>query len=116
MGIHVDDMVVVSTSDDIKRTYTNKIKEEIDMKHLGEAKVVLGVQVEQEEGIIYVHQKDNTEKLLNMYGMKECNTVITPIDMNVKMENYEVSKRCDIKAYQELMRRQMFLNRYRDLI
>ncbi|XP_043263425.1 secreted RxLR effector protein 161-like [Colletes gigas] len=42
--------------------------------------------------------------------MRECNTATTPIDLDVKMDNYETSKRCNIKDYQELMGRLMFLS------
>lgn len=45
-GIHVDDMATVSSDNKIERKYINKIKQKIDIKNLGEAKTVLGMQVE----------------------------------------------------------------------
>ena len=34
----------------------------------------------------------------------------TPIDMNVKVDSYADSNKCDVKEYQELMGRLMFLS------
>ena len=61
------------------------------------------MQVEQESGRVYMHQKDYIKKLL--YGM-ECNSVSMPIDVNVKMDSYADSNKCD----QELMGRLIFLS------
>lgn len=57
-----------------------------------------------------MHQKDYIKKLLLIYGMEECNSVSTPIDMNVKMDSYADSNKCDVKEYQELMGRLMILS------
>lgn len=109
-GIHVDDMPTVSSDDKFEKSYIDKIREHIDIKDLGEAKVVLGMQVDQKEEKLYVHQKKYIEKLLELYEMRECNAVKTPIDTNTKFENYKESKKVDIQAYQELIGRLMFLS------
>ena len=56
-GIHVDDMVIVSGDDDIEKCYMSRIGKRIDIKCLDDAKCILGMQVEQKSGRIYVHQK-----------------------------------------------------------
>jgi len=109
-GIHVDDMPTVSSDDKFEKRYIDKIREYIDIKDLGEAKVVLGMQVDQKEGKLYVHQKTYIEKLLELYGMKECNAVKTPMDIHTKFENCEESKKTDVLAYQELLGRLMYLS------
>lgn len=109
-GIHVDDMVVVSSDERFERSYMKKIEQHIDIKNIGEAKTVLGMQLDQEDGKIYVHQKNYIEKLIEMYGMKDCNTVKSPIDMNMKMEDYNESGHADVRKYQELIGRLMYLS------
>jgi len=109
-GIHVDDMPIVSSDDKFEKNYIDKIREYIDIKDLGEAKVVLGMQVEQKVGKLYVHQKMYIEKLLELYGMKECNAVKTPMDIHTKFENCEESKKADVLVYQELLGRLMYLS------
>lgn len=98
-SLHVDDMVIVSSDNDIEERYMKNIGEKIDIKNLGNPKCVLGMQIEQENGKIYVHQRDYIKKLLLMYGTSEYNTVSSPIDINAKMDKYEDSKKCDTKDY-----------------
>lgn len=50
------------------------------------------------------------KKTAVMYGIDECNSVSTPIDVNVKMDSYADSNKCNVKEYQELMGRLMFLS------
>lgn len=109
-AIYVDDMVVVSSNIDIEKYYMNRVGSKINLKCLGDAKYILGMQVEQENGRVYVHQQDYIKKLLIMYGMDECNSVSTPIDVNIKMDNYADSNKCNTKEYQELVGRLMFLS------
>lgn len=108
-GIHVDDMVIISSGESFEKEYIDKIKRYIDIKDLGEANTVLGMQIEHEEGRIYVHQKKYIQKLLQLYGMEECNTVGSPMDVNVTMEECSDSEPADVHAYQELMGRLMYL-------
>ena len=49
-GILVDDMVIVSSDDDVEKCYMSRIRKRIDLKYLGDAKCILGMQVEQESG------------------------------------------------------------------
>lgn len=108
-GIHVDDMITVSSDDKFEESYMNKIKQYIE-KNFGKAKLVLGMQVDQEDGKIFVHQKKYIEKLLELYEMEECNSVGSPIDINVKMDKCEESRRIDTQIYQELLGRLMYLS------
>jgi len=61
------------------------------------------MQVIQEDGKLYVHQKEYIKKLLGIYGMEECNAVASPIDVNIKLEACEESERIDAGIYQELI-------------
>ena len=44
-GILVDDMVIVSSDDDVEKCYMSRIRKRIDLKYLGDAKCILGMQV-----------------------------------------------------------------------
>ena len=109
-GIHVDDMITVSSDDEFERGFMKKIEQYMEIKDLGEAKTVLGMEVTQEEGKVYVDQKNYIKRLLELYEMEECNIVRSPMDLNVKMEEYKESERVDVRTYQELMGRLMYLS------
>jgi len=101
-AIHVDDMIVVSSDEKYENKYMKEIAKNIEIKDIGEAKSILGIQIEQERECIKVHIKNYIYKLLELYGMIECNPVTTPIDINVKMDKeYE---------YQELLGRLMYIS------
>ncbi|CAK9796271.1 Copia protein [Anthophora plagiata] len=97
------DMVTILSSQEFEDKCMKSIRKEIDLKDIGPSKSILGMQIEQKGGNIYVHQKKYIERLLYSYGMMECNAVTLPIDVNVKMENYEESEKCNTAEYQELM-------------
>lgn len=65
--IYADDMITISNVNEFEEKYMKKIEKDIDIKDLGEAKVFLGMQVEQDNESIYVHQRDYTEKLLKKH-------------------------------------------------
>lgn len=109
-GVHVDDMPLVSSNDFFEEFYMKKIKKQINIKDLGTAKTVLGMQLDQQEGRTYVHQKNYIDKLLKLYGMEDCNPVGSPIDTNQKLEECEGSNKCNAKLYQELLGRLMYLS------
>jgi len=65
-------MVTALSDNEFKKGYIEEIKQFIDLKDLGEAETVLGMQVIQEDGKLYVHQKEYIKKLLGIYGMEDC--------------------------------------------
>lgn len=109
-AVHVDDVITVSSDDGFERLYMDRVKRYIDLKDLGEAKEVLEMQLRQDEGKIFVHRRKYIQKMLILYGMEECNTVTTPIDPNVNMDKCDGSESTDIKEYQELLGRLMYLS------
>lgn len=63
-GVYVDDMPAVSSDDEFEKRYMKKLIQYIDIKELGEAKTVFGMQLIQDEGKLYIHQKE--------YILKNC--------------------------------------------
>lgn len=57
-----------------------------------------------------MYQKDYIEKLLRLYGMEDCNPAKLPMDVNKKLDEYEGSGKCDVKMYQELLGRLMYVS------
>ena len=76
----MDDMIVVSSSDSFKEKYTGKLKKFIELKELGNAKRVLGMELEQRDGKTFFNQKGCIRDLLYLYGMTDCNEVKAPMD------------------------------------
>jgi len=79
-GVHVDDMIVVSSNEEFDKKHMKEINKKINMKNLGEAKTTVGIQVEH-MGHIEIHWKDYIKKLLEMYEIKKYKPAVTPIDV-----------------------------------
>ncbi|XP_017765583.1 PREDICTED: uncharacterized mitochondrial protein AtMg00810-like [Eufriesea mexicana] len=78
--------------------------------NFGAAKQVLGMQLIQENGKIFMSQRNYIENLLEAYGMIDSNEVNSPMDVNQKHSEDEGSPKCDEKAYRELLGRLMYLS------
>lgn len=109
-GVHVDDMATVSSSDEYEKKFMNKVKSKVEIKDIGEGKSILGMEIEYGENKLYVHQKDYIRQLLHTYGMTDCNVAATPVDINQKLENHEGSEECDVRSFQELIGKLMYLS------
>ncbi|MBW0500218.1 hypothetical protein O181_039933 [Austropuccinia psidii MF-1] len=73
---HVDDIAVFGKD---VTPFKNQLKSEFDVKDMGNAKLMLGIQVIQiPEGLV-LSQAHYIESLLELYGMENCRPVVTPM-------------------------------------
>lgn len=90
IGIYVDDMIL-ATNDTV---WMNDIKKQLgskfEMKDMGKISTCLGIEFSRDcENRVYLSQKSYIDKVLERFGMSECKPVVTPIDVNVKLEKPE---------------------------
>ena len=79
----------------------NILKQKFKMKDQGKIKYFLGIEFTYEDNIIYMHQKQCIQKLLEKFGMKDCKPKYTPNDSNINKMCSESSKFIDGKLYKE---------------
>jgi hypothetical protein len=85
--VYVDDILLISNS----LPYINKMKQELskifEMKDLGEAKYVIGIQIERdhEKGTISICQSEYVANILARFGMSDCHPVSTPLSISSKL-------------------------------
>ncbi|MBW0545280.1 hypothetical protein O181_084995 [Austropuccinia psidii MF-1] len=77
--VHVDDIEIFGKEvEDLKAQIANKF----EIKDIGVADLILGVEISQQDGIITLDQKHYTESLLELYGMGKSRPVSTPLVPN----------------------------------
>ena len=103
-------MTIVSSTDIFEEKYINQLKEYVELKNLGADKQLLGMELNYEKEKLIVSQKNYIKRLLNVYGMNDCNAVSSPIDANQKLNEDNGSPMSDEKSYQELLGRLMYLS------
>ena len=103
IAIYVDDLIVMTDSEDemisIKRSLADKFK----MKDLGEINFFLGVTVQRNGDDLVLHQKSYIEEILRKYKMQDSKPVSTPRDMNVQLEKEDGSESVDQTLYQSIV-------------
>lgn len=104
IAVYVDDLIIVTEAK--MQTVKMSLEEKFEMKDMGRLHYCLGIAIVQDDdnGCIWLHQKQYILNMLNRYGMAEANPATTPADINVKLvENDNVSKEVDPISYQSMV-------------
>ena len=79
----------------------NILKQKFKMKDQGKIEYFLGIEFTNEDNIIYMHQKQYLQRLLEKFGMKDCKPKYTPNDSNINKMCSKPSKLTDGEAYKD---------------
>ncbi|MBW0572539.1 hypothetical protein O181_112254 [Austropuccinia psidii MF-1] len=77
--VHMDDVAIFGTN---IKLFKEKITKELNIKDIGPAELLLGVKTEKLDECIMLTQQHFVDSLLDLYGMKNCKTVSTPLVSN----------------------------------
>jgi len=81
--LYVNDIFLIG-SEPLMIEYKRKLAYEFEMKDLGLMHYFLGLEVWQKPGEIFLSQGKYVVKLLEIFGMIECKSMVTPMEMNFK--------------------------------
>src|SRR5689334_18045591 len=73
--VHVDDVIVVSTKPGYTEEFQKLLSANFRIKVLGEVSRLLSMNVRREGNKMFIDQTDYVEKLLEKFGMSDCNPV-----------------------------------------
>lgn len=82
-----------------------------EIRHLGELKNCLGINVKRSNNVTILDQSDYIERLLARYGMTECKPVSTPLPVNCKL--IKSDNKClddNVYKYRQLLGSLMYLS------
>ena len=87
VALFVDDLIVITNSVDFYTILKQGLSNIFKLKELGPIQKCLGINIHKnkERGIIELDQADYIETLLKNFGMSECRSVNTPMDVNVSI-------------------------------
>ena len=104
IATYVDDMLMASRNKDQIAKVTNGLAACFEVKDLGPVKYFLGVEFEQSNGRVKLHQRGYIRELLSRFGMGDCNPISTPVDANFRLMKNELQSPEDLKLpYRELV-------------
>jgi hypothetical protein len=107
--IYVDDLIITRDSDadifDLKKL----LKQEFEMKDLGELRYFLGIEVIQSLKGIWLLQRQYALNKLSKYGMMGCKPISIPLEQNVKLSVDEGDLVEDTTMYRHIIRSLIYM-------
>ena len=88
IALYVDDLIVMAkTKDDINQV-SKQLKQDFDMKELGEVKYCLGIQVnrDRQQKKIWINQEAMIQRVAKRFQVDECKPTYLPADVNSKLK------------------------------
>ena len=85
IALYVDDMLIFGTSLSVVHSTKRFLASQIDMKDMGEGKVILGVKITKMDDNIMLSQEHYVEKILKRFGQFDVKLVSTPYDDNTHL-------------------------------
>ena len=96
-AVWVDDIILAGKTDEEISNVKASIAERFQVKDMGELKYILGQQVIQKNGKVWIGQPTYTENILKKFGMENCKPVETPVDLSSKLIKAKETVKCLIK-------------------
>ncbi|KAM1838444.1 hypothetical protein ACFX14_020106 [Malus domestica] len=93
--IYVDDMLIASKNVEEIEKLKKQMKNEFEMKDLGKAKKILGIEItrDREKGLVSLNQRQYLEKLIRKFGVHDSTKpVSTPLAPHFKLSSLQCPK------------------------
>nr|GEX99708.1 retrotransposon protein, putative, Ty1-copia subclass [Tanacetum cinerariifolium] len=92
--LYMDDMLIATPNKDQIRELKDQLSNEFDMKDLGAAKRILGIEIRryQKMGKLTISQTDYISKVLKKFNMSSCKPVPTPLAPHFKLSSHKCPK------------------------
>jgi hypothetical protein len=92
--VYVDDILVASNCESSSTAIKKELMAAFDIRDLGELKLFLGIQVERtKDGGYFLHQSKHAQDILEYFGMENCNSVQTPMDLKKSLKKRTLDER-----------------------
>lgn len=89
IAIYVDDLLILTNNENTRVSLKEKLSQKFDMKDLGEARYLLGMNItrNRKTGKVWLNQTTYIHRILQKFGMNECKPVSTPFDLSNKLSD-----------------------------
>ena len=101
--IYVDDLIVGGDNEDEIAHVKTLMKQEFDMKDLGELRYFLGIEIVRTKEGIWLSQRQYALDMLSKYGMADCKPISMPLDQNLKLRADAGQVLEDVTMYRKIV-------------
>ncbi|KAI5344419.1 hypothetical protein L3X38_012296 [Prunus dulcis] len=99
VSLYVDDIVYTGNSPQMLEEFRKDMMKHYEMTYLGLLHHFLGMGILQTEKSIFIHQKKYAQKLIEKFGLKDCEAVATPLAMNERLSKIDGSEAANELEY-----------------
>ncbi|XP_048494625.1 uncharacterized mitochondrial protein AtMg00810-like [Beta vulgaris subsp. vulgaris] len=100
--LYVDDIVLTTSSHDLRNRILSQLKDEFSMTDLGKLSYFLGISMQRNPNSTFLCQKKYAEDIMQHANMTQCKPIATPVDTNSKHSSSDGSPIADITLYRSL--------------
>ena len=117
IAVFVDDLIIFSSSKYIANEITGKLQERLSVRTLGDIKKCFNVNItrDRKRGLLHMDQTDSIVRILQEYGMEDCNPSNIPMDpgsilsAHTSLKSQEELQELRKIPYQNVIRSLMYL-------
>ena len=103
-AVYVDDLILIAENPKEMQEVKQALAERFKMKDMGKLHYSLGISIVQDEGGIWLHQKQYILNMIEKFGLTEAKTVSTPANPDTKLVRDDgISKEVDPVRYQSMV-------------
>lgn len=100
VAIWVDDLLLFTSDDNTKNLFKQKLKENLEVKDIGQASQCIGIHITRDGEKILLDQEKYINEILARFRMSDCKPVKTPFEAGMKFNDKKEEGICDC-PYQE---------------
>ncbi|XP_051127950.1 uncharacterized mitochondrial protein AtMg00810-like [Andrographis paniculata] len=103
VGVYVDDLIVAGESLKEIDLFKKQMMSEFEMSDLGLLTFYLGIEVAQEQDWIILKQSSYMKKVLDQFGMGECNATRIPMEQKIQLHKDPEGEPVDETEYRQII-------------
>jgi hypothetical protein len=103
VGVYVDDLIISRPDVNDIRVFKSEMKKKFSMSDLGLLSYYLGIEVKQDADGITLCQSSYAAKILEVAGMRNCNSCDTPMECQLKLSKLKDGEVLDPTGYRSVI-------------
>jgi hypothetical protein len=103
LGVYVDDLIVTGNDPTEIIKFKQQMTGEFEMSDLGLLSYYLGIEVDQKDEYLTIKQTGYAKKVLEQFGMGECNATKYPMEPGLKLHEDKQGERVDATNYRKMI-------------
>lgn len=103
VGVYVDDLIVTGSNEREINKFKEQMMKEFEMSNLGLLSYYLGIEVSQTKEGVSLKQRTYAKRILEEFGMIDCNPTASPMDPKLKLVKDEDGESTDPTIFKRII-------------